>query len=77
MSQAAGLLIDYQHWISAKEQGNDLVVYRSVALRDDDVRFTRLQPVLDRYELVTSETVIDEDMMFGRAEMLVYRIREV
>ncbi len=61
-----------QCWFSAvetvREQGGRyMIVYRSVLVEDTDVMFTDVADMLRAATLVVSDTVDDDNMMFGRA----------
>lgn len=53
-----------------------LIVYRSVAMRDDDALYWPVQQVVesDQSELISKEKVQDSEMMFGAAELSTYMI---
>jgi|688.fasta_scaffold53078_3 hypothetical protein len=44
-----------------------MIVYRSVLVEDTDVMFTDVADMLRAATLVVSDTVDDDNMMFGRA----------
>jgi hypothetical protein len=56
--------------------GDSISVYRSVRVREDDALFAPVRLVLDSNctEELSSETVIDREMMFGRAVRSVVRV---
>ena len=61
-----------QSWFSAAETvceqgGRYMIVYRSVLVEDTDVMFTDVADMLRAATLVVSDTVDDDNMMFGRA----------
>jgi hypothetical protein len=55
-----------------------LTVVRSPAVKDTDPVFAPVADALERFtaEVVVSETQDDQDMMFGQAELTVYRLTE-
>lgn len=64
-------------WFTAQEQVVQgqlhLTVYRSLLVKDDDKLYRPVADRLRHFKLIASDLVYDEDMMFGRAEWLLYR----
>lgn len=66
-------------WFWAGELGfrgdRYISVYRSVWVKDADTMYEPVAQALRGAELIAKETVQDEDMIFGRAEWLLYKLR--
>lgn len=69
-------------WVYATESlfNNDywILVYRSTETRDDDEDYEPVRTWLAHrsWSVVSHDEFPDEDMMFGRAELWVYRLRK-
>ena len=69
-----------QHWLSYHlfDTADDvnLVVYRSIWLRDTDTMYKPVADILaGGYEILLREVRPDTDMMFGQGELTVYALR--
>jgi hypothetical protein len=64
-------------WTTTDEDGKTwLTVYRCIRIEDDSHRW--LEPVADAIkaaELLKRETIVDENMMGGQAELSMYGLR--
>lgn len=54
-----------------------LAVYRSVLVEDTSELFDQVRALIGGAAPVRSEVIEDADMVFGQAELLVYRLAEV
>lgn len=67
-------------WLEAQEiwlRGEQYIsVYRSLLVRDSDPIYGPVAGRLRGAKLIIRHTQADEDMMFGRAEWLLYKLKK-
>ncbi|MGE2717570.1 hypothetical protein ACQI4L_26205 [Mycolicibacterium litorale] len=69
------LLAEVEHdcLLYAHRSGSDVWVYRSAIVGDDDDLYCPVLELIDGAELVHRESVADAGMVFGQAEVSLYR----
>jgi|688.fasta_scaffold73818_2 hypothetical protein len=72
--QGQGLNHEHPQWIySAQVNDTDVIVYRTVLMSDDDSEYRQIVERLDGYREVSRQTVPDNSMMFGQADLIIFR----
>jgi hypothetical protein len=72
--QGQGLNHEHPQWIySAQANDTDVIVYRTVLMSDDDSEYRQIVERLDGYREVSRQTVPDNSMMFGQADLIIFR----
>lgn len=72
MQNTADNIIEHDCTLYVTREGDEITVYRSVLVRDTDDLYQPVAELIDGAELAHRETVADENMIFGRAERLIY-----
>lgn len=65
-------IIDENCMLYVTRRGDELGVYRSVIVEDDDEVYRAARQLTEGGTLVHRDVVADEDMVFGAGELLVY-----
>lgn len=66
-------LIVKRHWLYAAQLGDLLFVYRSPLVKDDDTMYRPVKAMIAGHQLDHREQVEDPDMMFGKAQLSIYK----
>lgn len=62
-------------WLLAYTVDDLLHVFRSIAMQEDDPDYAPIQRIVGDYSLVSTTSYEDDNMMFRRAEWLMYQKR--